>query len=133
MPRKPSPQPTEVELAILRALWDAQRPAPAKHPGLTVREVHDALAAHRDTGYSTTLKMMQVMHEKGLLTRDDSLRPQRYRPALAEAQTQRDMVNDLIDRAFGGSAANLVMRAVEGRVSPDELDQIKRLLRDTRP
>src|SRR3954471_12806881 len=124
MPRRRSPQPTEVELAILRVLW-------ARGPS-TVREVHAALLGQRerqDTGYSTTLKMMQVMTDKGLLKRDESRRPQVYRPAVAEDETQRRMVDDLVRRVFGGSARKLVLRAVESEdVTPDELAEIRRLL-----
>jgi BlaI family transcriptional regulator, penicillinase repressor len=124
MPRRRSPQPTEVELAILRVLWD-------RGPS-TVREVHDVLRGQRDrqeTGYSTTLKMMQVMTDKGLLKRDESRRPQVYRPAVAEDETQRRMVDDLVRRVFGGSARKLVLRAVESEhVTPDELAEIRRLL-----
>jgi BlaI family transcriptional regulator, penicillinase repressor len=122
MPRKTSPQPTEVEMAILRVLWD--------HGPRTVREVHDALRASRGTGYSTTLKMMQVMFQKGLLVRDESRRPQVYRPTVAEELTQTQIVRDLIRRVFGGSARKLVLRAVEAEhVSPDELAEIRRLLK----
>ena len=124
MPRRRSPQPTEVELAILRVLWD-------RGPS-TVREVHAVLRAQRerqDTGYSTTLKMMQVMTDKGLLKRDESRRPQVYRPAVAEDETQRRMVDDLVRRVFGGSARKLVLRAVESEhVTPDELAEIRKLL-----
>jgi predicted transcriptional regulator len=124
MPRKSSPQPTDVELAILRVLW-------ARGPS-TVREAHLALQQQgdRDTGYSTTLKMMQVMLEKGLLRRDDSVRPQVYTPAQPEEQTQRQMVGDLLKKVFGGSARKLVLRAVESeRVSADELAEIRKLLK----
>jgi BlaI family transcriptional regulator, penicillinase repressor len=124
MPRRRSPQPTEVELAILRVLWD-------RGPS-TVREVHSVLQSSRerqDTGYSTTLKMMQVMSDKGLLKRDESRRPQLYRTTVAEEQTQRQMVDDLVRRVFGGSARKLVLRAVESEhVTPDELAEIRRLL-----
>jgi BlaI family transcriptional regulator, penicillinase repressor len=124
MPRRRSPQPTEVELAILRVLWEG---GPS-----TVREVHAVLLEQRerqDTGYSTTLKMMQVMTDKGLLKRDESRRPQVYRPAVAEDETQRRMVDDLVRRVFGGSARKLVLRAVESEhVTPDELAEIRRLL-----
>ena len=123
MARKGSSQPTDVELAILRALWQ-------RGPS-TVREVHGALSGSRDTGYSTTLKMMQVMLEKGLLKRDDSVRPQVYVPAQAEEQTQRQMLDDLLSKVFGGSARKLVMRAVESeRVSAAELAEIRKLLKD---
>jgi BlaI family penicillinase repressor len=122
MARKASDQPTDVELAILRVLW--QR-CPA-----TVRQVHDALAATRDTGYSTTLKMMQVMFEKGLLHRDESQRPQLYTPAESEEKTQTDMVRDLMRKVFGGSARKLVMRAVESEsVSAEELAEIRKLIK----
>jgi BlaI family penicillinase repressor len=124
MARKSSPQPTDVELAMLRVLW---RRGPS-----TVREVHLALQeqADRKTGYSTTLKMMQVMLEKELLRRDDSRRPQIYAPTQPEEQTQRQMVNDLLNKVFGGSARKLVMRAVESeRVSADELAEIRTLLK----
>jgi len=124
MPRRRSPQPTEVELAILRVLWE-------RGPS-TVREVHAVLLGQRerqDTGYSTTLKMMQVMTDKGLLKRDESRRPQVYRPAVAEDETQRRMVDDLVRRVFGGSARKLVLRAVESEhVTPDELAEIRKLL-----
>ena len=123
MARKSSSQPTDVELAILRALWQ-------RGPS-TVREVHEALSGSRDTGYSTTLKMMQVMLERGLLTRDDSVRPQVYAPARGEEQTQRQMVDELLSKAFGGSARKLVMRAVESEnVSAAELAEIRKLLKD---
>src|SRR4051794_26856374 len=105
MPRKPSSQPTEVELAILRVLWDRGEAG--------VREVHLAMQQDRDTGYSTTLKMMQVMLEKGLILRDATRRPQIYRPAIPEEQTQKQIVSDLIRRVFGGSARKLVLSAVE--------------------
>ena len=122
MPRKTSPQPTEVELAILRVLWD-------RGPS-SVRQVHEALLGTRDTGYSTTLKMMQVMFEKGLLLRDESVRPQVYRPTQPEAQTQTQMVDDLIQKVFGGSARKLVLRAVQSeQVSADELAEIRKLLK----
>lgn len=122
MPRKRSPQPTEVELAILRVLWDR---------GLSsVREVHEVLQGSRDTGYSTTLKMMQVMFDKGLLTRDESRRPQLYAPSVPEEQTQRQIVDDLIHKVFGGSARKLVLRAVQSEhVTADELAEIRRILK----
>jgi BlaI family penicillinase repressor len=122
MARKQSPQPTDVELAILRVLWQ-------RGPS-TVREVYLALQSSRDTGYSTTLKMMQVMLEKGLLWRDDSQRPQVYTPSQPEEQTQRQMVNNLLQKVFGGSARKLVLRAVESeRLSAQELAEIRKLLK----
>jgi BlaI family penicillinase repressor len=125
MSRKASTQPTDVEIAILRVLWQ-------RGPS-TVREVHEALQDGGDrgeTGYSTTLKMMQVMLEKGLLARDESRRPQVYAPSQPEAETQRQMLDDLLHRVFGGSARKLVLRAVESEnVSAEELSEIRKLLK----
>lgn len=121
MPRKPSTQLNDVELSILRVLW--------RRGASTVRDVHEDLKATRGSGSTATLKMMQVMCDKGLLTRDESRRPQLYLPAVPEEQTQRRIVNDLIQRVFGGSARQLVMRAVETEhVTPDELSEIRKLL-----
>lgn len=123
MPRPTSSQPTEVELQILEVLWE-------RGPS-TVREVHVVLAETRDTGYSTTLKMMQVMLEKGLLRRDDKVRPQRYRAAKTQSRTQVQMLDDLTQRAFQGSARRLVMSMVSaGRLSADELAEIQRLIEE---
>ena len=123
MPRNPSSQPTDVELQILEVLWQ-------RGPS-TVRQVHNALAPRRDTGYSTTLKMLQVMREKGLVGRDESVRPQVYRPAETRRQTQLKMLDELTQKAFGGSAKKLVMRMLSGRrISPDELAEIQRLIDD---
>ena len=95
--------------------------------------MHNELAAQRDTGYSTTLKMMQVMREKGLITRDDSVRPQLYRSAETKEQTQLGMLDDLTQRAFGGSAASLVMRMISAdRVSPEELEMMQELVKKAR-
>jgi predicted transcriptional regulator len=122
MARRASTQPTQVELQILRVLWRLGRG--------TVRQVHVALSSQRDTGYSTTLKMMQVMTAKGLLLKDDSQRPQVYRPAMSEQEAQTSLVDDLVLRAFDGAADKLVLRAVaSGRVSPGELAEIHKLLR----
>ena len=104
MPRPSASQPTEVELQILEVLWE-------RGPS-TVREVHVVLAETRDTGYSTTLKMMQVMLEKGLLRRDDEVRPQRYRAAKTQSRTQVQMLDNLTQRAFQGSARQLVMSMI---------------------
>jgi predicted transcriptional regulator len=114
-----TPSPTPVELAILQALWQ-------RGPS-TVRQIHHALA--NGTGQSTTLKMVQVMTEKGLILKDESVRPQIFRPARPAEQTQLQLVDELIQRAFGGSAADLVMRAASAkRVSTEELAEIKRLI-----
>jgi BlaI family transcriptional regulator, penicillinase repressor len=121
MPRSPSSRPNDVELAILRVVWSRE--------ACTVREVHDALRAERDTGYTSTLKMMQVMSEKGLLKRDDSQRPQVYRPAIPQEQTQKKLVRDLVKTVFGGSARKLVMQAVQShKISREELKEIRNLL-----
>lgn len=121
MPRKPSSTPTEVELTILQAVWRLGM--------ATVRQIHNALSPQRPTGLSTTLKMVQVMTDKGLLLRDDSKRPQVYRAKQSQEQTQLQLVDDLIQRGFGGSAQKLVMSAVAAkRVTPQELNQIKRLI-----
>ena len=125
MPRSPSSVPTEVELAILDVLW--------KHGPSTVRQIHDALKGERGTGYSTTLKMVQVMTEKGLLRKDESQRPQIYTPAQRQEQTQLQLVDDLIQKGFGGSAMRLVLRAASAkRISTEELTEIRRLLHEAK-
>ena len=121
MPRKPSPHPTAGELQILAVLWQ-------RGPS-TVREVHEALGSERATGLSTTLKMMQVMTEKELLIKDDSQRPQVYRPAMTQEEAQTRMVDDLIQRAFSGAAEQLVLRAISSHhVSREDLAEIRKLL-----
>src|SRR5687768_14853138 len=121
MARKPSLQPTEVELAILRVLWD-------RGPS-SVSEMHETLKGSRDTGYASTLKMMQVMFDKGVLPRDESDRTQVYRAAQAAEQTQGQMVDSLIRKDFAESARNLVLRAVQSeRGTADELKEIRKLL-----
>jgi predicted transcriptional regulator len=125
MPRYPSSQPTDVELQILEVLWQ-------RGPS-TVRQVHNALAAQRDTGYSTTLKMLQVMREKGLVARDESVRPQVYRAVESRQKTQLRMLDELTQKAFGGSAKRLVMRMLSAeRVSAEELAAIQRLINQAR-
>jgi predicted transcriptional regulator len=121
--RRPLPRPTDSEVAILRVLW-------TRGPS-TVRQIHDALADARETGYTTTLKLMQLMMEKGLLTRDASSRTHVYTARLPQDQTQRLLVTDLVDRAFGGSAAALVMQALSARpVTPEQLKEIRQLIRE---
>jgi predicted transcriptional regulator len=113
--------PTQVELSILQVLWQ-------RGPS-TVREIHNSLKSERDTGQSTTLKMVQVMTEKGLVLKDESVRPQVYQPARPAEQTQLQLIDELIQRAFGGSALELVMRAASAkRITPRELAEIKRLV-----
>lgn len=118
-----TPRPTEAELAILRVLWD-------KGPS-TVRQVNDVLSESRDTGYTTTLKLMQIMAEKGLVTRDEENRTHIYTARWSQDQTQRQLVSDLVDRAFGGSAAALVLQALSAHpASARELSEIQRLIDD---
>ena len=120
MPRR-EPRPTDTELRILRVLWER---GPA-----TVREVHEALSAEKPVGYTTALKMLQVMHEKGLVLRDESERPHRYRTQSARADTQGRLLRDLIERAFGGSPSALVLRALsDTELSATERAEIERLL-----
>ena len=116
-----SPKPTDAELAILRVLWSR---APS-----TVRQVHDALTGQRATGYTTALKLLQIMSEKGLVARDESDRSHVYSAMLSEGETQRQLLDDLLGRAFGGSATKLVMQALSGdKATPAELAQIRRLI-----
>ena len=120
---KPPPRPTDVELSILRVLW--------RHGPGSVREVLGRYNEGRgsEAGYTTVLKMLQIMTEKGLVERDDSRRPQVYRARLSEQQTQRQLVSDLLDRAFGGSAKQLVLQALATREAPEkELAEIETLL-----
>ncbi len=117
------PRPTEAELAILGVLW-------ANGPS-TVRHVHEALADARETGYTTTLKLMQIMTEKGLVTRDESARTHVYAARVSQHDTQRQLVSDLVDRAFGGSATALVLQALSAHpASADELAEIQQLIKD---
>jgi predicted transcriptional regulator len=117
------PRPTDAELAILSVLW-------TRGPS-TVRQVHEALAGARETGYTTTLKLMQIMAEKGLVTRDESARTHVYTARVSRDDTQRQLVSDLVDRAFGGSAAALVLQALNAHpASPRELAEIQQLIRD---
>lgn len=121
MARHKRPRPTDREVAILRILWD-------RGPS-TVRQVNEAMNQDRDTGYTTTLKLMQIMTEKGLLIRDESQWKHVYRPAATEERTQKQLVRDLLERAFSGSAEKLVMRALSAKkVSPDQLARIRRML-----
>jgi BlaI family penicillinase repressor len=122
MPKKQTPQPTNVELEILNVLWE--------HGPSTVRAIHNVLANNRETGYSTTLKMVQVMREKGLLKRDATVRPQIYRPTLKREETQVALLDDLTGKAFSGSAQNLVLSLLSAeRLSRDELKELQRMIR----
>ncbi len=115
------PRPTDAELNILRALWRLG-PSP-------VRQVQEALNQDRETGYTTALKLMQIMTEKGLVERDESERTHVYQARLTQEQTQKQLVGDLLEKAFGGSASQLVMQALAAKpAQPDELAQIRQLL-----
>ncbi|HSP13461.1 MAG TPA: BlaI/MecI/CopY family transcriptional regulator [Thermoanaerobaculia bacterium] len=115
------PRPTDAELAILRVLWE-------RGPS-TVRDVHDALSGSQATGYTTVLKLMQIMTDKGLVIRDESQRAHVYQASQTEQKTQRQIVADVVRRAFGGSPAKLVMQALSGRkASAAELNEIRELL-----
>jgi predicted transcriptional regulator len=121
MARANAVRPTECELEILGVLWEA---GPS-----TVRQVYERLRQTRDTGYTTVLKLLQIMHEKGLVLRDESERTHVYRAARQRETTQRQLVKDLLARAFGGSAEKLVMQALALKnVSPDEIAKIRNLL-----
>ena len=125
MPRPLLPRPTDAELAILRILWE-------RGPS-TVRQVHDLLARERQAAYTTALKLLQIMTEKGLVERDERDRTHVYRARLGEEQTQRQLVRDLVDRAFGGSAMKLVLQALAAkRASPDELRDIRKAIDQAR-
>jgi predicted transcriptional regulator len=114
-------RPTDAELAILRVLW-------SRGPS-TVRQVHEALSQERETGYTTVLKLMQIMTEKGLVERDESERTHVYQARFTQEATQQRLVSDLLEKAFGGSASQLVMRALAAKpASAEELAQIRSLL-----
>lgn len=121
MPSADTPLPTSSELEILRVIWE-------RGPS-TVREVYKTLEQEREIGYSTVLKFMQIMTDKGSLVRDESVRPQIYRAARPQRQIQQGIVRDLVSRAFGGSAASLAMQALSDRkASAEERRQIRELL-----
>lgn len=116
-----TPRPTDAELAILRVLW--------RRGASTVKDVHEELARRFPAAYTTTLKQLQIMTDKGLVTRNESQRAHLYTARLPEEQTQSQLVGDLLDRAFEGSASRLVMRALASRpASAEELTEIRRLL-----
>jgi predicted transcriptional regulator len=118
-------RPTDAELEILRVLWE-------RGPS-TVRQVHEVLGEARDTGYTTTLKLMQIMADKGLVTRDESARTHVYAARASQESTQKQLLSDLVQRAFGGSAADLVLRVLSThKTSDDELRQIRKLIDEAR-
>ncbi|MBV7529375.1 BlaI/MecI/CopY family transcriptional regulator [Chitinophaga sp. sic0106] len=116
-------KPTESELEILGILWEKG--------ASTVREIHEKLAETKDAGYTTTLKLMQIMFEKGLLTRDASSKTHVYAAAVSQQETQQQLLSKMIDTVFGGSASQLVLQALGHHKSSDkELDQIRQYLND---
>jgi len=116
-----TPTPTDAELEILRVLWARGES--------TVREVHEAIGALKDVGYTTVLKQMQVMQRKGLLSRSDRFRSHVYQPVHSQDKTRRQLAGAILQQAFGGSARQLLQSALAGRkVDPRELDEIRALL-----
>lgn len=114
-------KPTESELEILQVLW--------KKGLATVREVHEELSAMKDAGYTTTLKLMQIMHEKGLVKRDDSMRTHVYQAAVSKEKTQKHLLGKMIDSLFGGSPTQLVIQALgEHKATPEELEKIQEMI-----
>jgi predicted transcriptional regulator len=114
-------RPTKLELSILRVLWD-------RGPG-SVRDIQARLSETKETGYTTALKMLQIMTEKGLVERDETVRPQIYRARLSQEKTQKQLLQDLLHRAFGGSVKALVMQAISTRKSsPQDIEAIEKLL-----
>ena len=123
MARKKLSRPTDAELEILRALWE-------KGPA-TVRDVQEVIEQSRKTGYTTVLKFLQIMTEKGLVLREKESRAHVYEAACTEEETQTQLVGDLLDRAFGGSAMKLLMRALDTKIaSPEERAEVRKLLED---
>jgi predicted transcriptional regulator len=116
-------KPTESELEILNILW--------ANDVATVREVHEELAKSKDVGYTTTLKLMQIMNEKGLVKRDESMRTHVYQPAVNREKTQKHLLNKMIDSLFGGSSTQLVLQALgsgDKNMSAEEIEQIQTLI-----
>ena len=114
-------KPTESELEILQILW--------KKGNASVREVHEELLLTKEAGYTTTLKLMQIMHEKGLVKRDDSIKTHIYQAAVSKEKTQKHLLNKMIDTVFGGSPGELVMQALGNhKASAEELEEIQKIL-----
>lgn len=116
-------KPTESELEILQILWVKSL--------ATVREVHEELVKSKDIGYTTTLKLMQIMHEKGLVKRDESMRTHVYQAAVNKEKTQKHLLSKMIDTLFGGSSTQLVLQALgsgDGKASAADIAQIQSLL-----
>ena len=122
MARQKSTQPTEVELQILRILWEI---GPCG-----VGEIHRQLQEFKKTNYSTTVKMLAVMRDKKLVSRNESLNPHQYRAAITQARAQKSMLNDLISKVYDGSAASLVLHALASKkATPDEIAEIEQLIK----
>lgn len=115
-----SVKPTEAELTLLNVLWNM---GPA-----TVRQIHEVVSTTQKTGYTTVLKILQIMHEKSLVIRDESNRAHVYAAAYSQTQTQSSLIKDLISKAFGGSTSKLVMRAIDDSTSDQEINDIRQLL-----
>jgi len=116
-------KPTESELEILQVIWEKG--------SASVRDVHEALSATKDVGYTTTLKLMQIMHEKGLVKRDDTFKTHIYQPAVTREKAQKQLLGKMINGLFGGSSTQLVIQALGShKASKEELDQIQQLLDD---
>lgn len=114
-------KPTEAELEILSILWEMKE--------ASVRQVHERLAQTKETGYTTTLKIMQIMHAKGMLARDEQNRTHLYRPLVKQGETQKSLLKNLLSTAFGGSSKSLVMQALgQDKPSKAELDEIRAFL-----
>src|SRR5918993_5006772 len=121
-----TPHPTEGELALLRVLWSGRAP-------MTVREVHAVLSRQKDTAYTTVLKMLTIMADKGLVQRDEAQRTHTYRAVHAEPVVQASLLQDLVRKAFSGSASALMQRALDDSMaSPEELDAIAQLIADAK-
>ncbi len=116
-------KPTEGELEILQVLWERK--------SATVRDVHEELLKVKEAGYTTTLKLMQIMFEKGLVTRDSSSKTHIYQPAVSKEKTQNLFLNKMIDSLFSGSSSQLIMQALGNyKTSKKELDEIRNYLKN---
>lgn len=123
MVKQKTSKPTESEIEILSILWDRKM--------ATVREVHEELLKNKEAGYTTTLKLMQIMFEKGLVTRDDSSKTHIYKPFVNKEKTQKQFLNKMIDSLFAGSSTELVLRALGNKnTSDEELDKIQGLIKE---
>jgi predicted transcriptional regulator len=123
MPRKPSKRPTDAELAILQVLWED---GPS-----TVRDVHEKLTNYQTVGYTTVLKTLQIMTDKGLVRRDESQRAHVYEARRSEEHTQKRLLGDLLERAYRGSASRMVVQALSSQpASKQEIEEIRRILDD---